>query len=280
LTIHIKNHLEGQSDLRAEDLICVDALALVRFGLRSPDDPRVLDTVRVIDATLKKDVATGPVWHRYTDDGYGEQENGEPFLGTGIGRGWPLFAGERAHFEIARGCFKQAEYLRDVMEAQSNECGLIPEQVWDAEDIPERNLFNGRPSGSSMPLVWAHAEYIKLLRSLKERKVWDMPPQTVDRYIKRKVQATFNIWTFSQQRTLMQAGMDLRIDVLAPARVRWTADNWKTAEEAETTDSGLGVHYVRLATHDAARGTQIQFTFFWLEAGKWEGKNFSVQIRS
>ncbi|HEY1213947.1 MAG TPA: glycoside hydrolase family 15 protein, partial [Bryobacteraceae bacterium] len=276
--IHIKNHPEGEGDMRAADLISVDPLALVRFGLRSAADQRILDTVTVIDATLKEDVATGPVWRRYTNDGYGEQENGEPFTRTGIGRGWPLFAGERAHFEIARGCFEQAGYLRGVMEAQANECGLIPEQVWDAKDIPERNLFNGRPSGSSMPLVWAHAEYIKLLRSLKERRVWDMPPQTVGRYVRRKVRTLFNIWTFSQQRGRLQEGMDLRIDLLASARVRWTCDDWKTAEEAETTDSGLGVHYVLLKLNGSRRGTQVQFTFLWLEDGRWEGKNFSVQV--
>jgi glucoamylase len=37
---------------------------------------------------------------------------------------------------------------------------MIPEQVWDAPDIPERFLFNGYPTGSGMPLVWAHSEYI------------------------------------------------------------------------------------------------------------------------
>ena len=55
----------------------------------------------------------------------------------------------------------------------------MPEQVWDAADIPERELFCGRPSGSAMPLVWAHAEHIKLLRSLRDGAVFDMPPQTV-----------------------------------------------------------------------------------------------------
>jgi glucoamylase len=278
LTIPIKNHPEGEGDMRAADVISVDALALVRFGLRSATDERILDTVTVIDATLKENVATGPVWHRYTNDGYGEQENGQPFTRTGIGRGWPLFAGERAHFEIARGCFEQAEYLRDVMEAQANECGLIPEQVWDAQDIPERNLFNGHPTGSSMPLVWAHAEYIKLLRSLKERRVWDVPPQTVGRYVRRKVGTSFNIWTFSQQRRRLQEGLDLRIDLVAPARVRWTRDDWKTTEEVETTDSTIGVHYVLLPLSGSRRDTQVQFTFFWLEDGRWEGKNFSVQV--
>ena len=43
----------GQSNEPAEDLISPDALALVRFGLRAADDPRILNTVKVIDAVLK-----------------------------------------------------------------------------------------------------------------------------------------------------------------------------------------------------------------------------------
>ena len=64
------------------------------------------------------------------------------------------------------------------MEACTSRGALIPEQVWDSPDIPARELFRGKPSGSAMPLVWAHAEHIKLLRSLADGQVYDMPPQT------------------------------------------------------------------------------------------------------
>ena len=58
-----------------------DALALVRFGLRAPDDPRIIDTIKVIDRTLRADLPQGPLWYRYTDDGYGEHPDGSPFDG-------------------------------------------------------------------------------------------------------------------------------------------------------------------------------------------------------
>jgi hypothetical protein len=32
--------------------------------------------------------------------------------------------------------------------------------------LPVQNLFPGRPVGPAMPLVWAHAEFIELTRSL------------------------------------------------------------------------------------------------------------------
>ncbi|TIP54468.1 MAG: hypothetical protein E5X68_36870, partial [Mesorhizobium sp.] len=76
-----------------------DALALVRFGLRAADDPRILNTVKVIDAELRCELPQGPLWCRYSGDGYGEHEDGSPFDGTGRGRPWPLLAGERAHYE-------------------------------------------------------------------------------------------------------------------------------------------------------------------------------------
>ena len=47
--------------------------------------------------------------------------------------------------------------------------GLLPEQVWDAAPIPALGLAPGRPSGSAMPLLWAHAEFLKLLIAREQR---------------------------------------------------------------------------------------------------------------
>src|SRR6201999_3027845 len=141
-------------------LISPDALALVRFGLRAADDPRILNTVKAIDSLLKRDLPAGPYWYRYNDDGYGEHEDGEPFDGSGIGRLGPLLTGERAHYELAARRPKEARRLLATLEASASAGGLIPEQIWDSDDIPGRELFFGRPSGSAMPLVWAHAEHI------------------------------------------------------------------------------------------------------------------------
>ena len=93
----------GSSDGPAALMVSLDALAFVRFGLRAPDDPRILSTVKVIDATLKVETPRGPAWHRYQGDGYGEHADGGPFDGTGVGRAWPLLTGERAHYELAAG---------------------------------------------------------------------------------------------------------------------------------------------------------------------------------
>jgi glucoamylase len=66
-------------------------------------------------------------------------------------------------------------------ERLAGKAGLFPEQVWDGKDVPERELYFGEPTGSAMPLVWAHAEHLKLRRSLPDRRVYDMPPQVHER---------------------------------------------------------------------------------------------------
>ena len=278
LEVNIKNQPPDKASLAAHAVVSPDALALVRYGLRAADDPRILNTVKVIDATLKTEVSTGSVWHRYTMDGYGETSDGGPFNHIGIGRGWPLLAGERAHFELARRNPAEAQRLLDVIGRQTSRGGLIPEQVWDATDIPERELFNGHPSGSGMPLVWAHAEYVKLLRSLRDGRVFDTPPQTVERYQVQKAAPVFSIWRFNHQAGRVIAGRCLRLALLAPALVHWSSDHWKTVADCRTEDSGLGLHYADLPTSKLLPGTPVSFTFFWLQAHKWEGKDQQVEV--
>ncbi len=276
--VPIKNRPAGQSNLPASQIVSPDALALVRFGLRAPDDPKILDTVRVIDALLKVETPFGPAWHRYNDDGYGEHEDGSPFDGTGVGRLWPLLTGERAHYELAAGNKAEADRLVKVMAAFANEGGMIPEQIWDSSDVPDRELFFGRPSGSAMPLVWAHAEYIKLLRSLRDGRVFDTPPQTLERYVRGKAESTLVIWSFNHKCKTMSQSMSLRIELLAPATVHWSHNGWSEVHDTQTKDSGLGLHYADLQTEKISAGSSIAFTFYWPDAKRWEGTDFEIRI--
>jgi glucoamylase len=278
--VPIKNRPLGQSIEPASQIISPDALALVRFGLRSANDPRILNTVKAIDALLKVDTPKGPLWHRYNDDGYGEHSDGSAFDGTGIGRGWPLMTGERAHYELAAGRSKEAEKLLVSMEAFANESGLIPEQIWDSKDIPERELFFGRPSGSAMPLVWAHAEQVKLSRSLQDGYVFDMPQQSAARYLNKNVRSPFSIWRFNHKCRTISAGKILRIELLAPAVIRWSSDDWKSFKDTETENTGADIYKADIETTSLNPDEQIQFTFFWSEANHWEGQNFSIKIIS
>ena len=276
--VPIKNRPAGQSTEPATHLISPDALALVRFGLRAPDDPRILNTVKVIDALLRVKLPQGFCWYRYNGDGYGEHEDGSPFDGTGIGRPWPLLAGERAHYEIAAGRPHAAEELLHVMEGSTEGGRLIPEQVWDAADIPARELFAGKRSGSACPLVWAHSEYIKLRRSLHDGKVFDQPPQTVQRYLVEKKKGTHFGWRLNNKCRTMPQGKKLRFILTAPAMVRWTFDNWRTQQDTTTGDTGLGTCVADLPSDRLSVGSEIVFTLYWLQEQRWEGGNFSVVV--
>lgn len=275
-TIDLKNHKDGHGKTRINELISVDALALVRFGLRDPKDPKILNTLKVIDAKLKTETPNGPCWHRYTNDGYGEDCDGNAYAGAGIGRAWPLLTGERAHYEIAAGNINGAKCLLKAMDAFTNN-GLLPEQIWDTKDLSGKNLFFGRPSGSAMPLVWAHAEYIKLCASLKHRKIFDMPPQTRERYLKQRKTSSYDIWRFDNQCARISSDKKLRIEVMADALIYWTDDNWITTRETCTRDLGIGVFVADILIENK-NCSHISFTFFWKQANHWENRNFNVEI--
>jgi glucoamylase len=276
--VPIKNRPPGESFEPTAHIISPDALALVRFGLRSADDPRIVNTVKVIDALLKTDLPYGPGWHRYNDDGYGEHTDGSPFDGTGVGRVWPLMAGERAHYELAAGNSAEATRLLHVLEASAGDGKLLPEQTWDTTDIPENELFFGKPSGSAMPLVWAHAEYVKLLRSLRDGRIFDMPHQTVERYITNKTESKLVIWRFDEKRMTIPVGNVLRIELLAEATVHWTVDNWQTETDTQTRETGLGVSLVDLPVQKLPAGTILIFTFHWSASNTWEGTDFLIRM--
>ncbi|HET7198378.1 MAG TPA: glycoside hydrolase family 15 protein, partial [Burkholderiales bacterium] len=257
-----------------------DALALVRFGLRAADDPRIRNTVRVIDSLLKVDLPAGPCWRRYNGDGYGENEDGSAYDGSGIGRPWPLLTGERAHYELAAGDRASAQRLLAALEGFASDGHLLPEQVWDAADIPERELVRGRPSGSAMPLAWAHAEHLKLLRSLADGRVFDMPPQAHRRYQVEGVRSRHCVWRFNQKSRSVTRGSLLRVELPAPATVRWSTDHWRTTRDTQTRDSGLGIHFADLDIAALEAGREVVLTLYWPADDRWEGVDYRVAIEA
>lgn len=277
--VPVKNRPPGCDRAPFQNLVSPDALALVRFGLRDANDKRIVNTVRVVDSLLCRRTKTGPVWYRYNNDGYGEHEDGSPFDGVGIGRGWPLLAGERAHYELARGRPEAAVRLLGVMRAQTSDGGMLPEQVWDGPDIPERELWNGRPTGSAMPLVWAHAEYVKLVRSLRDGVVFDMPDRPYDRYVRQQVQARHAIWSVANKMCTMRAGRTLRVQTTGPALVHWSRDGWTTHFDAATRPAGnLGVWVADLDTADLTPASSAVFTIYYLDQERWDGHDYRVTV--
>jgi glucoamylase len=109
-----------------------------------------------------------------------------------------------------------------------------------------------------MPLVWAHSEYIKLLRSLHEKAVWDLPAQTVERYLKQGKTADFQIWTTNQRRAWLAPGKALRVDLVSPANVQWTVG--KETQTLATHNTGFQLHSVKLPLGSLTAGSGIKVT--------------------
>jgi glucoamylase len=275
--VPIKNRATS-STVPAVEIVSPDALALVRFGLRAPNDARIVNTVKVIDELLRVNLPQGTGWYRYSRDGYGEHEDGSPFNGIGIGRPWPLLAGERAHYELAAGRASSAEALLGVMENSTGASRLIPEQVWDVDDIPERELFKGKASGSACPLVWAHSEYIKLRRSLLDGRIFDQPPQTVERYLEKKVSAKHFNWRFNNKTRTLPCGKTLRLLLMEPATVHWSFDHWQHTQDSNSEESGWNLQYVDLPSESLKVGREIIFTFYWKNSGRWEDQHYQLVV--
>ena len=277
--VPIKNRPPGENLRPAFHVVSPDSLALVRFGLRAPDDPRILNTLKAIDALLRAQLPQGPCWYRYNGDGYGEHLDGSAYDGTGVGRPWPLLAGERAHYALAAGKRAEAEALLQVMEqSPAGQGRLLPEQIWDGSDIPPLELFRGKPTGSACPLVWAHSEYIKLRRSLRDGNIFDQPPQTVKRYLTEKPTRQIFGWRFNNKCRTVPRYKTLRIVLLKPAVVHWSIDGWKSYQDTKTRDTGLGIHVLDLPTATLPVGGQAVFTFFWPNENRWEGADYRVTV--
>lgn len=278
-TVAIKNRSAQEAVLSAKMLLSPDALALVRFGLRAADDPRMVATVKAIDHLLKRDLPNGPCWYRYNNDGYGEHEDGSAFDGTGVGRLWPLLTGERAHYELAAGRPEEARRLLAALEASAGPGGQLPEQIWDGADRPEHELFLGKPTGSAMPLVWAHGEHIKLLRSLRDGTAFDTPPQTVERYLTRKIVSDRRFWRLNHQRHAIAPGQILRIELADLSAVRWSFDGWASHDEGRTHDAGLSLHVLDLPTSSLADGSEIRFRLAPI-GGPWLEEDYLVTVKA
>jgi glucoamylase len=228
-----------------------------------------------MDRVLKRDTPKGPCWLRYNHDGYGQRADGGPFIGYGQGRPWPLLVGERAHYELAAGLDIRERIA--TIERFASDGGMLPEQVWDERDA--FGLCFGGPAGSAMPLVWAHSEYLKLLRSAADGKVFDCIPIVQERYAQGKHEKS-HIEVFKVTRRQIRridAGKTLRITAAARFRVIWSDDNWQSNHALDSTQLGFAGSYADLPTTPEQTGA-LSFTLFWPDENRWEGRNFDVAV--
>lgn len=200
----------AQQGLPEDQIVDGGFLELVRYGVRPANASSIIATLPEYDDQTREDrlrvrydLNGVPAWRRYGNDGYGE--NVETGNGYGVGgmtpgqrgRVWPFFTGERGHYDLAavladtsgNESWRESSlngirllYVRG-MESFANGGLLLPEQVWDGVGNPTAYDYQpGQGTNSATPLAWTHAEYIKLLRSLADRKVWDRYDPVAERY--------------------------------------------------------------------------------------------------
>jgi glucoamylase len=261
----------------ARNVVGGDFLHLVRLGIRSAHDPIVLDSIEVLDRVIKYDLPQGPGWRRYNHDGYGQKADGGAFDGSGVGRCWPILTGERGHYELAAG--RDARPFIKAMEEFSNAGGMISEQLWDADNLPDGRMLRGCPTGAAMPLCWSHAEYISLVRSHHDGVCFDRVEPVFQRYVVNPVESRHEIWSLRHPLRRIPRGKILRIILAKGATIVWSADGWEHSNVLDSThESGLNLWFADLPTERLPSGSVIEFTCFWMREQRWEGRNWEVRV--
>ena len=274
--VQVRNRL-GTS-VKAAGMVGLDFLYLVRLGLRRPDDARIKSSLRVADRVLRVETPSGPAYHRYNLDGYGEHQDGSAYDGTGIGRAWPLLAGERGHYEVVAGGDGRP-YL-DAMANMTGPGGLLPEQVWDSAPIPERRLWPGKPSGSAMPLVWAHAEFVKLLLACDACRPLEMLDAVRARYDGQAPSAGTWHWRRAAPFGRLPSGRDLLIEHTAPFLLHFGVDGWTAIADRDSALLPCGMYGVRIPQAELAGHKTFEFTFYDPVARAWSGQDQRVELNA
>jgi glucoamylase len=261
----------------ARNVVGGDFLHLVRFGIRSANDPIVRNSIEVIDRVIKRKLPQGLGWRRYNHDGYGQKDDGNAFDGAGVGRCWPILTGERGHYELAAG--RDPLPFIKSLENFANNGGMISEQLWDADDLPDKRMKRGGPTGAAMPLCWSHAEYVSLVRSRHDGVCFDRVELAFERYVVNPVQSRHEIWSLRHPLRRMPRGKILRIILPAEAIIVWSTDDWARTNKSKTAnESGLNLWFVDFPTEDWPVGKTFTFTCFWERDQRWQGQNWQVEV--
>src|SRR5258707_8535714 len=123
------------------------------------------------------------------------------------------------------------------MTAMASPGGMLPEQVWEADPIPSRRLAPGRPTGSAMPLVWAHAEFIKLMVSRHLGRPVDRPRAVWRRYQGRRPAVRHAFWWQHAPIKGFDAGARLAVALPRAALVHWMAGTMPWTRQTVTAVS-------------------------------------------
>ena len=187
----------GGPTLDQRDVVDAGFLEYSRLGLLAADDPDIVRSLAVVDAAIARDTPSGQGFYRYNGDGYGDRSSdGRPWPPSNQGNGhlWPVLAGERGQWEVARGDTAGAVARLRAMSGMASGVGLIPEQAWELPDLPASpfgtdpaqasiGFQDGKPAGSASALTWSAGQFVRLTLDLAAGRQLDTPAYTTDRYV-------------------------------------------------------------------------------------------------
>jgi glucan 1,4-alpha-glucosidase len=245
----------GGPTLDQRQVIDAGFLELVRLGEFPANDADVLDSLPVVDSTIETDTPSGPGWHRYNGDGYGDgKDDGHPWAPSNMGTGhlWPVLSAERGEQDLATGDGATAASLLLGMQQFASGVGLIPEQDWELPDlaaspfgtdptIASIGFQNGRPAGSAAPLTWSAASFVRLAADLDAGKNVALPKATYDRYVKHTQGATTLTLTSPADKSAVTGSPVTVTGATAPKnKVYVTATNTDQSFETTTASTTAG----------------------------------------
>jgi glucoamylase len=119
---------------------------------------------------------------------------------------------------------------------------------------------------------------VKLLVSAADGKPRDLVESVYDRYVtNRRERQPIEVWKLNRQVDAVSMRALLRIQASLPFLLHWTIDDWVHSTDIRSTMTRIGIEFVDLPLPQ--QETTIRFTFLWTEKNRWEGKDYTVEVR-
>ena len=257
----------GGPTLDQRTVIDAGFLELSRLGELAASDPAIQESLPVVDSTIETTTPSGPGWHRYNGDGYGDgSSDGHPWAPSGHGTGhlWPALSAERGENGLQTGDAASAVALLQSMNNFASGVGLIPEQDWEVPNLAASpygtdptvasiGFQDGKPAGSAAPLTWSAGSFVRLFADIGAGRPLDQPANTTARYVTHQQGTTSLTVTAPANESAING---------SPVTVTGTAAPGNTVSVSATnTDTGFGTATAETtAAADGSFSTSVAVT--------------------
>jgi len=119
---------------------------------------------------------------------------------------------------------------------------------------------------------------VKLLHSEARGEVYDRIGPVYERYVRQGVRSNLVIYKFNHKLRAIRSDQRLRLEVYAPAEVHWSADEWTSVHHELMQEIVPGVWAREFAAGFFSPGRALRFTYYWPQAGRWEGEDFLISV--